>query len=84
MSVKIYINSESLKTILAKKNVRLSVFADNVGVSRSTVSMWLSHKKSPNPESRKKIQTYLGKTRKWDAIFITAIFTNTAKEVRSE
>lgn len=71
MAIKIYLKTDNVRIILAKKNMRLSSFACKVGVSCSAVSMWFSHKKCPSELSREKIQEVLGKTRQWDDIFIT-------------
>lgn len=81
MTVKIYLKSRNIKIILAKKNINLSDFASTIGVSRTTLSLWLGHKRSPNVESRKRIQNFLGKSRKWEELFLTDINTSTAEEL---
>ena len=69
MPTKVYLNVESVKAIMAKKNMDQRTLAKLVGVSDATITFWLHRKKCPNIKSRKKLQKVLGKTRAWDSIF---------------
>jgi DNA-binding transcriptional regulator YiaG len=79
MSIKIFIKTDNVKIILAKKNIDLSCFAERVGVHRSTISMWFAHQKCPSAESRRKIHEVLGKTRRWDNLFQIHMSTITSE-----
>ena len=44
--------NERLKTLLRKHHLKPIELADKLGVSRSTVSLWLSGKRNPSDESK--------------------------------
>jgi len=75
--IRILLNSTNIKIILAKKNKDLKWLAQQVGISRSYLSMWLSGLKSPRPHYRKKIQKALGGNKKWEEVFKIICQTNT-------
>ena len=73
--MKIYLNSEGVRIIVAKKNRSLSWFAKQVGISRGYVSVLLAQRKSPQPKVRRKIQKTLN-GHKWDDLFIICSVTS--------
>lgn len=52
--------ANNLREILNEKGVSQQTLADNIGVSKSAVSFWLSGQKYPSPGKIQKIADYLG------------------------
>mgnify|MGYP001576052122 FL=1 len=88
MKVKVYLNEETVKTLLARKNVDYTWFAEKIGSSPTFVRRLVNGFARPGPKIRKKIvAAFSGSSLrsgrlKWDDLFTTvAVGTGGADDV---
>ena len=55
MRIKVYLRPKTVLILLARRNVGKGWLAEQVGVSRWTVSMWIAGKENPAEQSRERI-----------------------------
>lgn len=79
MRIKIYVNSDKLRVIIAKKNMTQRDFVKRVGITDEHFSHILLQRKCPSPHTRKRIQKILCAS--WDDLFTIRQMTGTSKEI---
>lgn len=56
----VYVKTDELKEMLDFLNMSQQALADESGVGKDSISLYLSHQRSPSPETRSKIMAALG------------------------